>query len=147
MATKLNTFLWFNGVLDEALEFYRETFGDVEVRETNVGPNGKLFTATFSIFDYEFIAMNWPGGPEFNESISLSLSVDNQSEVDRIWSALTLDGTEGQCGWCKDKFGLSWQVTPAGMGEWLANPDAEIRDYANSQLRKMTKIILNDLHK
>jgi predicted 3-demethylubiquinone-9 3-methyltransferase (glyoxalase superfamily) len=145
MATSLKTFLWFGGGLEEALEFYRETFGDVQINSLNrMGET--LFTADFSIFGHEFIGMNWAGGPEFNDSISLSLNVDGQEEVDRLWDAITREGTEGQCGWCKDKWGLSWQVSPKEMRIWLENPDAEVRNYANNALRAMKKIVIDDLH-
>ncbi len=106
----------------------------------------KLFTADFSIFGHGLIGMNWAGGPEFNDSISLSLNVDSQEEVDRLWNAITEKGTEGQCGWCKDEWGLSWQVTPKDMRIWLEHEDAAVRDYANTALRGMKKIVLDDLH-
>lgn len=145
MKTELRTFLWFSGELEEALNFYRETFGDLEIRAMNrIGE--KLFTAEFSIFGHGFVGMNWEGGPEFNESISLSLDVDGQTEVDRLWDAITAAGSEGQCGWCKDKWGLSWQITPKQMHQWLQNSDPNIRKYANDALMKMGKIILDDLH-
>ena len=145
MATSLKTFLWFGGGLEEALDFYRETFRDVQINSTN-RMNGTLFTADFSIFGHEFIGMNWAGGPEFNDSISLSLNVDGQAEVDRLWDAITKEGSEGQCGWCKDKWGLTWQVSPKEMRIWLENPDEEIRNYANNALRGMKKIVIDDLH-
>jgi predicted 3-demethylubiquinone-9 3-methyltransferase (glyoxalase superfamily) len=147
MTTELKAFLWFNGVLDEALEFYRETFNDVQVYSENRAPDGKIFTADFSIYGHNFIAMNWPGGPQFNDAISLSLNVDSQEEVDRLWSAITLEGREIGCGWCADKFGLVWQVSPKEMRVWLEHEDEEIRNYANEQLRSMKKIVVADLHK
>jgi len=147
MSTDLKTFLWFNGVLDEALEFYRETFSDFKMGSENRTPEGNLFTADFSIYGHNFIAMNWPGGPEFNDAISLSLNVDGQEEVDRLWDAITRDGKVIGCGWCADKYGLVWQVSPKEMRIWLEHKDAEIRSYANQQLRSMKKIIVADLHK
>ena len=91
--------------------------------------------------------MGWPGGPKFNDSISLSLNVDGQAEVDRLWDAITHDGEAGQCGWCKDKFGLSWQVSPIQMRDWLENADPAISSYAWQALRGMTKIVIDGLHK
>ena len=108
--------------------------------------NGTLFTADFSIFGHEFIGMNWAGGPEFNDSISLSLNVDGQDEVDRLWDAFTAKGKAGQCGWLKDEWGLSWQVSPIQMREHLENPDRAKAEYANNALRKMTKIVIRDLY-
>ena len=147
MSTDLKTFLWFNGVLDEALVFYRETFTDFKMGSENRAPNGNLFTADFSIYGHNFIAMNWPGGPEFNDAISLSLNVDSQEEVDRLWDAITREGKEIGCGWCADKFGVVWQVSPKEMRVWLEHQDEEIRNYANEQLRSMKKIVVADLHK
>ena len=148
MPTQLKTFLWFKqGQLDEALDFYAETFNDMQIHSVNrPDPNGSIFTSEFSIFGHQFVGMAVDGGPEFNDAISLSLSCDGQAEVDALWSALTKDGAAGQCGWCKDKFGLSWQVTPIQMGQHLGNPDPEKRAFAMNALRGMTKIVLNELH-
>lgn len=145
---RLRTFLWFNGTLDAALPFYQATFGDgLVVNGVNRNPEtGSLFTADLSIFGHEFIAMNWPGGPEFNEAISLSLETDGQAETDHYWDALTRDGKAGQCGWCTDPFGVTWQVSPKQMRDWLEHPDPEVSSYANNALRKMNKIIIDDLH-
>ena len=142
----LKTFLWFNNNLEEALDFYKETFGDVIVHSSSrPEANGKLMTAEFSIFGHEFIAMGWPGGPTFNPSISLAISCDGQEETDRLWSAITKEGTEGQCGWCTDQFGLSWQIIPTQFGEHVGNPDPEKSAYAWQAMRSMTKIIIADL--
>jgi predicted 3-demethylubiquinone-9 3-methyltransferase (glyoxalase superfamily) len=143
--TKLKTFLWFSGGLEEALNFYTATFDDVVIHSKN-RMGDQLFTADFSIFGHEFIGMNWAGGDKFNDSISLSLNVDGQEEVDRIWAAITAEGREGQCGWCYDKWGLTWQVSPIQMRDWLGHPDAEVREYANTALRGMTKIVIDELH-
>lgn len=146
--TELKTFLWFGGELDEALEFYKATFDDVVIHSENrPSPDAPLFTADFSIFGHSFIGLNWPGGPEFNDSISLSLNVDGQEEVDRIWDAITKEGREGQCGWCYDKWGVTWQVSPIQMRDWLGHPDQETREYANKALRSMTKIVIDDFHR
>ena len=147
MATELKTFLWFEGNLDEAIEFYRETFSDFKMGSENRGPDSKLFTADFSIYQHNFIAMNWPGGPKFNDAISLSLNVDSQEESDRLWNAITKEGREIGCGWCADKFGLVWQVSPKEMRVWLEHEDEATRNYANEQLRKMKRIVVADLHK
>jgi predicted 3-demethylubiquinone-9 3-methyltransferase (glyoxalase superfamily) len=147
--TKLKTFLWFGGQLEEALNFYSEIFGEenLVIRGLNrMGSDGPLFTADFSIFGHEFIGLNWAGGPEFNDSISLSLNVDGQDEVDRLWDALTAKGKAGQCGWLKDEWGLSWQVSPIQMREHLENPDRAKAEYANNALRKMTKIVIRDFY-
>lgn len=146
MATDLKTFLWFNGVLDEALKFYQETFSDFQIHSENRGADGNLFTADFTIHGHSFIAMNWPGGDSFNQAISLSLNVDTQAEVDRLWNAITAEGKEIGCGWCADKFGLVWQVSPKEMRIWLEHEDEDVRNYANERLRSMKKIVVAELH-
>jgi predicted 3-demethylubiquinone-9 3-methyltransferase (glyoxalase superfamily) len=143
--TTLKTFLWFDGNLGEALEFYAATFTDFVLHSSGrPEADGKLMTAEFAIHGHEFIGMGWPGGPKFTDAISLALTVDGQDEVDRLWDAITKDGQEGQCGWCKDPFGVSWQVTPIQMGEHTGNPDPAKAAYAWSALRKMKKIVIQD---
>jgi len=144
--TTLKTFLWFGGELDDALDFYAATFVDVVVHNTDYLGSGELFTADFAIYGHEFIGLNWGGGPSFNDAISLSLNVDGQDEVDRLWAAITADGSEGQCGWCHDKWGVTWQVSPIQMRTWLGHSDPDVRAYANQALRSMTKIVIDDLH-
>lgn len=147
--TKLKTFLWFGGALEEALNFYSELFGseNVVIHELNrPEPGAPLFTADFSMFGHEFIGLNWPGGPEFNDSISLSLNVDGQDEVDRLWDAFTERGEAGQCGWLKDQWGLSWQVSPIQMRDYLGDPDPAKAAYAMNAMRQMGKIVIRDLY-
>ena len=138
----LNTFLWFPGNMAEALEFYKAELGAVVHTENRNGD--QLFTATFTIGGHELVGMNFPGGPSFNDAISLSLSVDGQEEVDKYWDAITREGEESQCGWCRDAFGVSWQVVPMQMHQYLQNPDPAIRSYANQALMKMKKIVISE---
>ena len=142
--TSLKTFLWFDGNLAQ-----RQIFGAAfELHSANQPePDGKLMTADFAIYGHEFIGMGWPGGPKFNDSISLSLNVDGQDEVDRLWAAITERGEAGQCGWCKDEFGLSWQVSPIQMRDWLEHPDPSVSSYAWAAMREMGKIVIDELHK
>jgi len=143
--TALKTFLWFQSDLEGALAFYKQTFGEaVVVREENrMGEGEPLFTADFTIFGHEFIGMCIDGGPKFNDSISLSIQCDGQEETDRIWKALTTEGEEGQCGWCKDKWGVSWQVTPLQVRDYLGNSNPEIAQHNWQALREMKKIELS----
>ena len=141
---QLKTFLWFPGNMDEALAFYPEHMDVVINGENRPSPDAPRFTADFTIYGHEFIGLNWPGGPEFNDSISLSVNVDGQEEVDRLWNAITEKGQAGQCGWCKDAWGVSWQLSPIQMRVHLENPDREKANYAMEQLRKMTKIVIAD---
>ena len=143
---QLKTFLWFPGNMDEALAFYVEHMGATIHGDHVLEPGAKRFTADFSIYGHEFIGLNWPGGPEFNDSISLSLNVDGQDEVDRLWAAITAKGKEGRCGWCTDEFGVTWQVSPIQMREHLENPDRAKAEYANQALRRMTKIVISELY-
>ena len=145
MTNALKTFLWFDTDLEAVLEHYREVFG-AEVHSQFRDETGRLFTADVSIYGHPLILMSAPGGPVFNDSISLSLNVDGQAEVDRIWDALTADGEPGKCGWCVDKYGVSWQVSPVQMRVWLEHKDPQVRAYAWPALMSMTKIVIDDLH-
>ncbi len=145
--TTLKTFIWFPGNMAAALEFYAQTFTEFVIHsDFNPKPGEPRFTADFSIYGHNFIGMNWPGGDPFSNAISLSLNVDGQAEVDRLWNAITAKGKPGQCGWCTDEFGLTWQVSPIQMREHLENPDREKAAFANQALMKMTKIIIDDLY-
>ncbi len=145
----LKTFLWYQKDLGKALDYYQNIFKEnMNVHERTELGGGEVFTADFSILGQEFIGMSVEGGPEFNDSISLHVICDGQSEVDYYWDALTADGGEpGNCGWLKDKFGLSWQVTPIQMREYLGNPDPQAAEFAMNALRNMHKIVLADFVK
>lgn len=142
----LKTFLWYQKDLGQALDFYQQIFKDnMKIHERTELGEGEVFTADFSILGQEFIGMSVTGGPDFNDSISLHVICDGQDEVDYYWQALTSDGGEpGNCGWLKDKFGLSWQVTPIQMREYLGNPDHEAAKFAMTALQNMHKIVLAD---
>ena len=142
--TTLRTFLWYPGDLDEVLDFYRATFQKVTIHSENRREDGSLFTADFSVFGHEFIAMSHPGGPAFTDAVSLSVNCDGQEEVDALWDAITAEGQAGQCGWCKDKFGVSWQISPIQMRDYLGNSDPDAAAYAWEALRRMGKIVLTD---
>ena len=145
--TQLKTFIWFPGNMDEALAFYEATFTDFKINSENrPSVDTPRFTADFSIYGHQFIGMNWPGGDAFSNAISLSLNVDGQDEVDRLWAAITAKGKAGRCGWCEDEFGITWQVSPIQMREHLENPDKAKAEYANQALMKMTKIVIEDLY-
>ena len=140
----LKTFLWFNDGLQDALKFYRATFGEKLRMDEEHLSNPQLFTADFAIYGHEFIGMNMPGGDSFNNSISLSIQVDGQNETDRLWDAITADGEPGRCGWCKDKWGVSWQITPFQMRDFLGDPDGVKAQKNWGILREMNKIQLSD---
>ena len=144
---KFSTCLWFDTQAEEAANFYVSLFDDSEVTDvqrldgTPSGDNVAL--VFFRLAGNEFFAIN--GGPQFpfTEAVSIHVGVENQAEVDRLWNALTADGgEESQCGWLKDKFGLSWQIIPERMGELLSDPDPERRQRAMQAMLKMQKIDL-----
>jgi predicted 3-demethylubiquinone-9 3-methyltransferase (glyoxalase superfamily) len=144
---KLTPCLWFNFNAAEAIEFYLSVFKDGRIIETsNYGETmpefkGKLLIARFSLAGQEFLALN--GGPQFPFTEAMSISVDcaDQAEVDRLWAALTANGgSPGECGWLKDRFGLSWQIVPHVLPGMLQDKDAVRRERVFAALMKMKKI-------
>lgn len=142
--TTLKTFLWFNNGLRDALQFYKETFGEEMLVDLAHLANEGLFTADFAIYGHEFIGMSTPGGDTFNNSFSLSINVDGQEETDRLWEAITTNGAPGRCGWCTDKWGVSWQVIPRQMQDFVGHPDGAKAEQNWGILRTMSKIQLSD---
>jgi predicted 3-demethylubiquinone-9 3-methyltransferase (glyoxalase superfamily) len=127
---RITPFLWFDSNAEEAVEFYLTVFKNSrrldELRNTGdvPGPKKGVLTIAFELDGQTFTALN--GGPmfKFTEAVSFVVRCDSQEEVDYYWSKLTARGSEGQCGWLKDKFGLSWQIVPARLSELLRNPKA-----------------------
>jgi predicted 3-demethylubiquinone-9 3-methyltransferase (glyoxalase superfamily) len=116
--------------------------------EGGPGPAGQVMTATFQLEGQEFMALN--GGPEFpfTEAVSFYVSCETQAEVDDLWNKLIADGgEESQCGWLKDKFGLSWQIIPSALGRMLSDPDAEKSGRALQAMLKMQKIDIKTLER
>ncbi len=149
---KITPCLWFDGNAEEAMNFYTSIFRDSKVLnvsrygEDGPGPAGQVLVATFQLEGQEFMVLN--GGPafKFTEAISFSVDCKNQEEVDELWEKLTANGgEEGQCGWLKDKYGLSWQIVPSVLGELLSDPDPAKSGRVMQSMLKMKKIIINDL--
>ncbi|MCU7703628.1 VOC family protein [Streptomyces albidoflavus] len=149
---KITTNLWFDGQAEEAAAFYTSLFEDARIlgveRFTDAGPGepGSVVTVTFQLAGQEFVAIN--GGPEFTftEAISLSVDCETQEEVDRYWEALTADGGEEvQCGWLKDRYGLSWQIVPRALVELLASSDREAATRATRAMLEMKKLDIQAL--
>ena len=124
--------LWFDNRAEEAAHFYVSLFPNSKIKQinryTDAGPGkkGDVMVVVFEINGQEHVALN--GGPKFNfnEAVSLQVHCDDQAEVDRLWDALTKDGgQESRCGWLKDKYGLSWQITPVQVLEMVGDPDPE----------------------
>lgn len=137
--------LWFDGQAEEAAELYTSIFPNSRIVSTipypegAPGPAGSVMLVTFEIDGLKVEALN--GGPEFtfSEAVSLEITVDTQEEIDRYWDALLADGGQpSQCGWLKDKFGMSWQITPRGLEEMAADPERYQR--AMAALMGMVKI-------
>ena len=147
---ELTTCLWFDGRAREAAVFYTSTFPGSEIADRWIAPTdtpgnmqGDEVVINFKIFGQNFIGLN--GGPQFphTEAISFQIPCADQEEVDKYWEILTADGgEEGRCGWLKDKFGVSWQVTPTEMGAYLGGSDAEGRQRATQAMLAMKKIDL-----
>lgn len=147
--TSIMPCLWFDNRIDEAIEFYTTTFKSAKVHEVNrQDPKGPAFTAVIELEGHKFMLLN--GGPEFKFSEAVSFMIDcaDQAEVDYFWDRLTADGgAESQCGWCKDKFGLSWQVVPKQIYETVMGKDPAGAQRAMQAMLKMGKLVVADLEK
>ncbi|MCW5693533.1 MAG: VOC family protein [Pseudolabrys sp.] len=155
---KLTTCLWFENQAEEAANFYCSVFKDSKIGRTAYYPDagqdihGKeknsVLTVEFELAGMPFTALN--AGPmfKFNEAISIQVPCKTQEEIDYYWKALTADGgQESQCGWCKDKYGLSWQVFPEFMGELLSGPDRAAAARAMNAFMKMKKFDIATIEK
>jgi predicted 3-demethylubiquinone-9 3-methyltransferase (glyoxalase superfamily) len=150
---ELTTCLWFNGNARQAANFYTSIFPDSSIADNWIAPTqtpgnqqGEEVVVNFRIFSRPFIGLN--GGPQFphSEAISFQIPCKDQSEIDRYWELLTADGgRESQCGWLKDKFGISWQVSSPEMMKFLAGSDAQGAQRATQVMLGMKKIILKEL--
>ncbi|MFP5343903.1 MAG: VOC family protein [Candidatus Limnocylindria bacterium] len=147
--------LWFDGRAEEAAAFYAGVFADSHVdrvwrspAETPSGPAGMVLTVDFTLLGQRVQGLN--GGPDFrfSEAISFVVECDDQAEVDRLWDALTADGGEpGPCGWLKDRFGLSWQITPRELNDLVGDPDPERARRAMEAMLAMGKLDIEALRR
>lgn len=144
---KITTFLWFDEDAEQAVRFYTSIFKDAKVLEETrypeggPRPKGTILTIKFQLAGQEFIALN--GGPRspFTEAISLFVSCEDQAEVDEYWNKLLADGGEpSQCGWLKDKYGLSWQVAPTVLLRMLSDKDPAKAKRVMDAMMQMVKI-------
>ncbi len=128
--SRITPFLWFDSNAEEAVEFYLTVFKNsrrldrVFSPDDAAAPKGSVLTIAFELDGQQFTALN--GGPmfQFTEAVSFVVRCDSQQEVDEFWSKLSAGGSESQCGWLKDKFGLSWQIVPARLPALIKNPKA-----------------------
>lgn len=138
--------LWFDGNAEEAVDFYMSVFRDSAVvslsryGESGPGEPGSVMVMTFQLAGQEFMALN--GGPmfHFTEALSLSVRCADQDEVDHYWARLSDGGEEGPCGWLKDRFGLSWQIVPAAVGDMLSTGDKAAVDRFMTAMMQMKKL-------
>lgn len=143
---KITPFLWFDNNAEEAVNHYLSIFRNSKIGsilrcgEAGPGPKGSVLTIAFELEGQKFIALN--GGPifKFNEAISLSVDCKTQTEVDELWERLSDGGQKSQCGWLKDKFGLSWQVVPSALVEMLQDKDAAKSARVMVAMMQMSKI-------
>jgi predicted 3-demethylubiquinone-9 3-methyltransferase (glyoxalase superfamily) len=148
---KITPFLWFDNQAEEAMKFYASIFKNSKVGkvtrygEAGPGPKGGVMTASFELEGMEFTALN--GGPLFKFSPAISFAVDcrSQEEVDELWAKLSAGGEEGQCGWLKDKYGVSWQIVPTVLVEMLNDPDPEKSKRVTEAMLKMKKLDIQAL--
>ena len=154
---RITPFLWFDTQAEDAAHFYVSTFKnsrigsvaryDEETAKAAGRPQGSVMTVAFELDGQEFIALN--GGPlfKFTEAISLVVNCETQEEVDHFWKRLTAGGQEVQCGWLKDRFGVSWQVVPTVLGEMLQDKDRGKSRRVMAAMLKMKKINIEALKK
>lgn len=150
---KITTFLWFNNNAEEAINFYTSVFKNSRILNTTrygdsgAGPKGTVMTIDFELDGQQFVALN--GGPnfKFTEAISLVVNCENQQEVDYFWEKLSEGGQKVECGWLKDKFGLSWQVVPKILWELFQDGDQAKTDRIMKAVMQMKKLEVEGLKK
>jgi predicted 3-demethylubiquinone-9 3-methyltransferase (glyoxalase superfamily) len=152
---KITPFLWFDDKAEEAVKFYTSIFKNSKIgnitRYSEVSakasgrPVGSVMTVPFQLSGLEFVALN--GGPhfQFTEAVSLIVNCDTQAEIDEFWEKLSAGGQESQCGWLKDKYGLSWQVVPAEIERWLSDEDPEKSARVMAAVMQMGKLDLKKI--
>jgi predicted 3-demethylubiquinone-9 3-methyltransferase (glyoxalase superfamily) len=152
---KITPFLWFDDKAEEAMNFYISIFKNSKAghiaRYSDAGakasgrPEGSVMTATFQLEGQDFVALN--GGPhfKFTEAVSFVVNCETQEEVDEFWEKLSAGGQESQCGWLKDKFGLSWQIVPTVLGQMMEDKNPEKAGRVMKAMLQMKKIDIKTL--
>ncbi len=152
IAQKITPFFWYDNQAEEAMNFYVSIFknsrvlGVTRYGKSGPGPEGSVLTAAFELEGQKFTALN--GGPrfKFNESVSFVVNCETQEEIDYFWEKLSSDGgQESQCGWLKDKFGLSWQVVPTILPELITSKDPKKSERVMQAIMQMKKLDLAKL--
>ena len=150
---KINACLWFDNQAEEAAEHYVSVFENANITgisrfgEGAPGPAGQAMVVEFDLEGQKFQALN--GGPAFSftEAVSFVIDCSSQDEVDRYWNALTDGGSEGRCGWLKDRYGVSWQIVPSALGGLLGGPDSAGAERAMQAMLGMKKLDIAELQK
>jgi len=151
--TSIATCLWFNGDAEEAAKLYTSLIPDSRIDTVMRAPadnpstrEGEVLTVAFTLAGQHLVALNGGPGFPFTEAISLVIECEDQAEIDHLWSSLILGGGEAsQCGWLKDRYGVSWQVVPRQLNEMLAGSDREGAKRAMDAMLKMRKIDVEQL--
>jgi predicted 3-demethylubiquinone-9 3-methyltransferase (glyoxalase superfamily) len=143
----ITPFLWFDGQAEEAMNFYVSIFPNSRILDVAPGPNGKARSVACNLDGQEIIGFN--AGPEFKftEAISFFVNCETQEEVDDLWAKLSEGGQESQCGWVKDRYGLSWQIIPAALGQMLGDKDPEKAARVTQAMLRMSKIDIAGLRR
>lgn len=147
---KITPFLWFDKNMTEIVAYYQSIFPSMKTNFTGSlsdTPSGTVEMAEMEIFGQKFGLMTAGSTFKFNEAVSFIIDCENQEEVDYYWNAFTKEGEESQCGWCKDKYGLSWQVVPKQLNKFLSHPDKEKSTKAMQAMLRMKKIVIEDIEK
>jgi predicted 3-demethylubiquinone-9 3-methyltransferase (glyoxalase superfamily) len=151
---KITPCLWFDGDAEDAARFYVSLLPDSRIdrvvrspADTPSGPEGMVLVVEFTLAGSNFMGLN--GGPQFpfTEAVSFQIACDSQAEVDRLWTALAQGGSQGPCGWLKDRWGLSWQIVPTRLHELLSDPDAGRARRAMQTMLKMKKLNIAELER
>jgi predicted 3-demethylubiquinone-9 3-methyltransferase (glyoxalase superfamily) len=144
---KITPFLWYSTQAEEAAAFYASIFPNSRITrvvtlpsESPSGPPGSVKVVDFVLFGQPFVAMTAGPLDPFNHAVSFVVNCENQTEIDRYWNALLDGGSAEQCGWLKDRFGLSWQIVPTVLGDMMANPDRAKAKRAADAMLKMVKL-------
>lgn len=148
---KITPFLWFDNNVEEAVQFYKSIFKDTEITqpvrntESTPGPDGTVMLINFRLNGQEFIGLN--GGPmfRFTEAVSFVINCESQEEIDHYWEGLSEGGQKSNCGWLKDKFGLSWQVVPTAISKLMSSGDSKKSERVMAALMQMDKIDIGKL--
>lgn len=142
---KIVPFLWFDGQAEEAMRFYVSIFKNSKIVRLMPGPNGTVMGGSFQLEGQEFSALN--GGPQykFTPAISLFVNCETQQDVDELWGKLSASKADEQCGWCKDKYGVSWQIIPTVLGKLFSDKNQKKAGAAVQAMLKMKKIDIKGL--